>query len=70
MRHRWFIVLPLVAAVGCSAPPLQAPTTAPRLPNIVFILVDDMRWDEMGVAGIRSSRRRTWIGSRVKACGS
>jgi N-acetylglucosamine-6-sulfatase len=24
---------------------------ASRLPNIVFVLVDDMRWDEMGVAG-------------------
>jgi N-acetylglucosamine-6-sulfatase len=50
MRHRWFIVLSLVAAAGCSAPALQAPTL-PRPPNILFILVDDMRWDEMGVVG-------------------
>src|SRR5688572_29998532 len=53
MRPRSLSVLTLlIAAVGCSAPAsVQAPTTTPRRPNILFILVDDMRWDEMGVVG-------------------
>jgi N-acetylglucosamine-6-sulfatase len=35
--------------VGCTRP---APSSVPpRPPNIVFVLVDDMRWDEMGVVG-------------------
>src|SRR5262245_11648169 len=37
-------------AAGCSAAPLPS-SAPPRPPNIVFIVVDDMRWDEMGVAG-------------------
>ena len=43
-------LLPALAAVvatGCARP-TEAPA---RPPNIVFILVDDMRWDEMRVAG-------------------
>ncbi|MEZ5288472.1 MAG: sulfatase [Vicinamibacterales bacterium] len=50
------IVLPilpvvLLAAAGCAA---DRPATAPqpaRAPNIVMVLVDDMRWDEMHVVG-------------------
>ena len=34
---------------GCSSPP--APVAPAPQPNIVFILVDDMRWDEMANAG-------------------
>jgi N-acetylglucosamine-6-sulfatase len=40
----------------CAAPaetrsPSAAPANQPRRPNIVVVLVDDMRWDEMRVAG-------------------
>lgn len=46
------LVLTLTAGVvGCAPPPASAPTAPPRSPNIVFVLVDDMRWDEMGVVG-------------------
>ena len=47
---RFVILAASLAAVGCSASPPPAPTTLLR-PNIVFIVVDDMRWDEMRVAG-------------------
>jgi N-acetylglucosamine-6-sulfatase len=40
----------IVFATGCTAPP-SSPATPRRPPNIVFVLVDDMRWDEMGVVG-------------------
>jgi N-acetylglucosamine-6-sulfatase len=52
----WFLLTLLTAsALGCSgsapaeSPP--APPAEPRRPNIVMVLVDDMRWDEMRVAG-------------------
>ena len=48
----WRLILAVsLAAVGCSAaqpPPVSAPV---RPPNVVFIVVDDMRWDEMRAAG-------------------
>jgi N-acetylglucosamine-6-sulfatase len=45
MRLRQLLLLAAVlAATNCATP------TA-REPNIVFILVDDMRWDELGAAG-------------------
>jgi N-acetylglucosamine-6-sulfatase len=47
---RSLILAVSLAAAGCSAPP-PAPAAPPRPPNIVFIVVDDMRWDEMRVAG-------------------
>jgi N-acetylglucosamine-6-sulfatase len=47
---RSLILTVSLAAAGCSAPP-PAPAAPPRPPNIVFIVVDDMRWDEMRVAG-------------------
>src|SRR5678815_4399111 len=31
--------------------PTQRPVTTNARPNIVFILVDDLRWDELGIAG-------------------
>src|SRR5262245_18971080 len=40
-----------LAAASCSSPPPPTPAASPRPPNIVFIVVDDMRWDEMRVAG-------------------
>ena len=46
---RFAILTASLAAASCSA--TTPPPAAPRLPNIVFIVVDDMRWDEMRVAG-------------------
>ena len=41
-----------VAVVSCREPatPPQHIAT-PRRPNLVFVLVDDMRWDDLGAAG-------------------
>jgi N-acetylglucosamine-6-sulfatase len=50
-RLRPVILMISLTAAGCSAPPLLAPSAPARPPNIVFIVVDDMRWDEMRVAG-------------------
>jgi hypothetical protein len=50
-------VVPLLATTlacgaACSAPvPGTAPVQPARPPNIVFVLVDDMRWDEVRAAG-------------------
>ena len=43
-RLRSVALLAFVAAVSCR------PSEAPR-PNILFILVDDLRWDDIAVAG-------------------
>jgi N-acetylglucosamine-6-sulfatase len=43
------LLLVLVLLVGGCARP--APSSPARQPNFVFVLVDDMRWDEMRVAG-------------------
>jgi len=40
-----------LSAASCSAPGPQDARAPSRPPNIVFILVDDMRWDEMHAAG-------------------
>ena len=48
LRRRILLVVAILA-VGCSPPP--EPARPARPPNFVFVLVDDMRWDEMGVAG-------------------
>jgi N-acetylglucosamine-6-sulfatase len=47
-------LLATVLSVSCAGPaPTQgpAPPSSPARPNIVVVLVDDMRWDEMRVAG-------------------
>ncbi len=43
----------IVAAcvTACSPAPSSDAPVPSRPPNIVFVLVDDMRWDEMGAAG-------------------
>jgi N-acetylglucosamine-6-sulfatase len=42
-------------AAACAAPEQPGgaapPSAQPRRPNIVMVLVDDMRWDDMGAAG-------------------
>jgi N-acetylglucosamine-6-sulfatase len=45
-----------IGLAACSPPPAApasqaSPALASQPPNIVFVLVDDMRWDEMGAAG-------------------
>jgi arylsulfatase A-like enzyme len=48
-RRRWLIAVgALLASAACSSP--AASSARPR-PNIVVVLVDDMRWDELGAAG-------------------
>ncbi|MFN0100261.1 MAG: sulfatase-like hydrolase/transferase [Gemmatimonadaceae bacterium] len=37
-----------LSATSACAPPVAS---APARPNIVFVLVDDLRWDDIGVAG-------------------
>ncbi|HSR52525.1 MAG TPA: sulfatase [Acidobacteriota bacterium] len=45
-------LLLLLFSVACqSAQPPPAPAEALERPNIIMIVVDDLRWDEMGVAG-------------------
>ena len=40
-----------LAAATCTVPPSITQSASLRQPNIVFIVVDDMRWDEMRAAG-------------------
>jgi arylsulfatase A-like enzyme len=50
-----FVVAAALLAATCAAPGERQNTPAApgesRPPNIVMVLVDDMRWDEMRVAG-------------------
>ena len=49
-----FVVVSLLTALlsACSpAPERQASTTGALRPNFVFVLVDDMRWDDFGAGG-------------------
>ena len=57
MSRAWPVVC-IVFALSCSAPrpseapPSDTPGAAPgRRPNVVVIVVDDLRWDELSVAG-------------------
>src|SRR5262245_15097088 len=47
IMNRLAVLAAALVALGCSGA-REAPR---RQPNIVFILVDDMRWDEMRAAG-------------------
>lgn len=47
--HRW-ILLAVLAPLACGDPGRGPGRDAPR-PNIVFVLVDDLRWDDIAVAG-------------------
>ena len=53
-----FRLFPALLALACTAPdrPAEAPESATTIlpadrPNIVVVLVDDLRWDEFGLAG-------------------
>jgi N-acetylglucosamine-6-sulfatase len=50
--HLLFVTITVPAVLSCSAPaePPQAPA-APARPNMVVVLVDDMRWDDFGGGG-------------------
>ena len=48
--HVLVVVAALLTAT-CKAPGKAQNTAPPRRPNIVMVLVDDMRWDDMRVAG-------------------
>jgi arylsulfatase A-like enzyme len=37
--------------MAASAAPLLAAPASPKRPNIVFVLMDDLRWDALGIAG-------------------
>ena len=52
LRLAAFALVTAIGGAGCSSPG-SSPTSKPpiRQPNFVFVLVDDMRWDEMHVAG-------------------
>ena len=49
-RSLAFLVAGALLTINCGG---QRPATPPtdRRPNIVFVLVDDLRWDEVGAAG-------------------
>jgi N-acetylglucosamine-6-sulfatase len=54
--HRWISAVAGAALIGCSgsgtdAPPSSDVNAARTRPNIVVILVDDLRWDEFGLGG-------------------
>jgi len=58
MLRSAFPVVGLIVALSCSQPaPSDAPrggatqATPPRRPNVIVVVVDDLRWDELGVAG-------------------
>ena len=53
MRFTSICALLTLAAVlaACSPPAEQAEPADDNRPNIVFVLVDDLRWDEVGAAG-------------------
>ena len=46
------LLLTFTIVVSGQRPPLATNTR----PNIVFILIDDLRWDELGIAAIRTSK--------------
>ncbi|WP_435018197.1 sulfatase family protein [Tundrisphaera sp. TA3] len=49
MRMTWIAALAALAAMMAAARPAFA--GGPKPPNIVFVLVDDLRWDELGCTG-------------------
>ena len=53
-RSAVFVVFAALLTISCRTPagqPQPPAAVEPRRPNIVFVLVDDMRWDDFGAAG-------------------
>ena len=53
-RRAVLVVFAALLTISCRTPagePQTAAAVQPRRPNIVFVLVDDMRWDDFGAAG-------------------
>lgn len=44
-RHLWFLLATGIATITACA------TTPERPPNVIVILVDDLRWDDLGITG-------------------
>ena len=65
-RRLWFCALSLAALLGPAHRTDRAET---RRPNIVFVLVDDMRWDEMrrGRPSVRRDAEHGSSGARGRA---
>jgi N-acetylglucosamine-6-sulfatase len=51
MRNFRAITAAILLLSLLSVCPAQTGQSKPRRPNIVFILIDDLRWDELGIAG-------------------
>ena len=51
MRRLLIVVVIGAAFAACGGSATDAPGTQTQKPNIVFVLVDDMRWDDMRIAG-------------------
>ena len=49
VRRRVFAAIVLTVLASCARSPDQTPEAG--LPNVVFVLVDDMRWDDLRAAG-------------------
>lgn len=51
--RRSVLTLALIAALLLTLGPSGLAQSAPQKtrPNIIFILVDDLRWDDLGIAG-------------------
>src|SRR5688572_15432053 len=51
MRKHRIAASALTLLIVASLCPAQSGPGKPARPNIVFILIDDLRWDELGIAG-------------------
>ena len=58
----WLAVLCGLATAEISSPP--------RRPNVILFLVDDMGWMDCSPMERSTTRRRIWIGSPGRPCGS
>ena len=53
MRAAALLVALVVASATRSVGPMAGPQDASRPPNILLVVIDDARWDALGVAGNR-----------------
>lgn len=66
MTKHLIVLLAIIALTLTPAGLGQSDRRAER-PNIVFILVDDLRWDELGITGHLFLKRPISIGLAPKA---